>query len=191
MLGAIGLVYVSSRIFHRFDVKEKSHGKKKEGAFQKGSAPAISDLRLSSLPAVVTDYGIIPFIKTELLMLFRKGPRWFWFVNLGGVIALIFTPLTIAHQIILPILWFLQIGRWSDIATKEKINRIHYFTYAAYQPLRRLLPSQLIAGIILAIVLASPLLIRYLILLQFAKFAGILIGAIFIVALAGFLGIIS
>src|SRR6185436_3310574 len=123
--------------------------------------------------------------------LFRKGPRWFWIINLGGVIALIFTPLTIAHQIILPILWFLQIGRLSDLTTKEKTNRIHYFTYAAYQPLRRLLPSQLMAGICLVLALATPLVIRCLFTGNFIPVAGIFIGSIFIVALTTFLGILS
>src|SRR6185436_1840099 len=123
--------------------------------------------------------------------LFRKGPRWFWIINLGGVIALIFTPLTIAHQIILPILWFLQIGRLSDLATKEKTNRIHYFTYAAYQPLRRLLPSQIMAGICLVLALATPLVIRCLLTAHFIQLAGIFTGAVFIVSLAGVLGIVS
>lgn len=187
----VGWVFVASIFFHRFDVREKLHVKKKDKFLLQKAEQSFSDVRLSSLPSVVTDYRIWPFIKTELLMLFRKGPRWFWFVNLGGVIALLFTPLTIAHQIILPILWFLQIGRWSDIATKEKSNRIHYFTYAAYQPLKRLLPSQVLAGIILAVALASPLLLRYLLLFEFVKVTGILAGAIFIVMLSVFLGIVS
>ena len=187
----VGLVFTSSKFFHRFDVKERVAVKKKDKSVEKISERPIRDIRLSSLPPVLIDYGILPFIKTELLMLFRKGPMWFWFVNLGGVIALLFTPIAIAHQFILPILWFLQIGRWSDIATKEKSNRIHYFTYAAYQPLKRLLPSQLLAGITLAIALAMPLVVRYIIALQFLQVAGIFLGAIFIVVLAVFLGMIS
>jgi hypothetical protein len=85
----------------------------------------------------------------------------------------------------------LQIGRWSDLATKEKTNRIHYFTYAAYQPLTRLLPSQLIAGVSLGVALSVPLLLRYVIALQFLPMLGILLGAFFVVLLSAFLGIVS
>jgi hypothetical protein len=188
----VGLVYLSSKFFHRFDLKEKIRASKKSKILLNASSTSlVKDLKLSMLPPIVADYGIIPFIKTELLMLFRKGPRWFWLVNVGGMIALIFVPIEPAHQIVLPILWFLQIGRISDLTTKEKTNRIHYFTYAAYRPLMRLLPSQLIAGITLAIVLASPLIARYAVSLHFLPILGILLGAFFIVMLASFLGILS
>jgi hypothetical protein len=186
------LVFISSKFFHRFDVRETIKTKKKDKVLQKSSEGIVSgELKLSSIPAVTLNYGILSFIKIELLMLVRKGPRWFWIVNLGGMIALAFTPLEIAHQFILPILWFLQIGRWSDITTKEKTNRIHYFTFAAYKPLTRLLPSQVLAGIFLALVLAAPLLVKYMIGLEFLPLIGIVTGAIFIVLLSVLLGILT
>jgi len=188
----VGLVLLSSKFFHRFDVREKIRLVKKSKVLSEITEHVSpKTISLTSLPAITTDHGITAFIKTELLMLYRKGPRWFWLFNAGGMIALIFAPREIAHQFILPVLWFLQVGRWSDLTTKEKTNRIHHFTYAAYQPLRRLLPSQLIAGIILALVLASPLFVRYAIAQQFLPIAGIVAGGIFIVLFAACLGIIS
>ena len=134
------LIWVSAKFFHRFDVKERVSTKKKKPVTTNiSSGLIISDIKLAALPVISPAYGILPFIKTELLMLFRKGSKWFWLVNAGGMIALVFAPLSIAHQIILPVLWFLQVSRWSDIATKEKTNRIHYFTYASYKPVSRLL----------------------------------------------------
>ena len=186
------LVFISAKFFHRFDIKEKIRKKKKGNLLE--NIPAgilLHDIKLSLLPSITTNYAVKPFIKTELLMLFRKGPKWFWLVNIGGMIALIFTPLTIAHQVLLPILWFLQVSRWSDLATKEKTNRIHYFTYASYQPVKRLLPSQIIAGIILAVALASPLMIRYLISGDLMHVLYIFTGAVFIVSFAVCLGILS
>jgi len=162
-------IYLSARFFHRFDISDIVKSKKKGKITEPVASPArmLREVKLSELPQVKPSYGILPFIKTELLMLFRKGPRWLWLINIGGMIASIFAPLNIAHKIILPVLWFLQVARWSDIATREKTNRIHYFTFASYKPLTRLLSAQLIAGIILAVSLASPLLIRYGILMQF------------------------
>jgi hypothetical protein len=189
---AFTLVFVSSKFFHRFDVKEKIKTKKRTNMHQELSEfKSHEELKLSSLPPIKVDYGIFSFIKIEFLMLLRKGPRWFWIINLGGMVALTFAPIEVAHQFILPILWFLQIGRWSDLITKEKTNRIHYFTFAAYQPLLRLLPSQIIAGIILAITLATPLLLRYAFSQQFIPFSGVILGAYFIVLLSAFLGILS
>jgi hypothetical protein len=192
MAFALSLVFVSSRFFHRFDVKEKMRVEKpKKGLQTISEIKSQREIKLSTLPSISTDYGIFSFIKIELLMILRSGPRWFWIVNLGGMIALIFAPIEIAHQFILPVLWFLQIGRWSDLATKEKTNRIHYFTFAAYKPLTRLLPSQALAGIGLALVLSSPLLVRYVIELNFLPIVGIISGAFFIVLLAVVLGILS
>jgi hypothetical protein len=189
---ALLLVFISSRFFHRFEIRQKFRAKKKSNFPQIiAQVQPLHDIKLSALPPIVLAYGIMPFIKTELLMLFRKGPRWLWFINLGGMIALIFAPLTIAHQMVLPILWFLQVGRWSDLATKEKTNRIHYFTYASYKPLGRLLPAQIIAGIVLALALAFPLLLRYLVGMQFLPILSIIMGAIFIVLFAVAFGILS
>jgi hypothetical protein len=186
-------IFISAKFFHRFDVTEKIKSRKKKTVLTENNEErnVLQEIKLSALPSIQTDYSILPFIKTELLMLFRKGPKWFWLVNIGGMIAMPFVPIKIAHQFILPVLWFLQVGRWSDLATKEKTNRIHYFTYAAYQPLKRLLTSQIIAGIVIAIVLASPLMIRYLIVGDLMPVLLIFAGAIFIVAFAVCLGILA
>jgi hypothetical protein len=106
------VIYISSLFFHRFDIKQKIKTKKKSKLAEiVMQLQPLHDIRLSELPPIVPAYGIMPFIKTELLMLFRKGPRWLWLINIGGMIALIFAPLTVAHQMILPCLWFLQVAR--------------------------------------------------------------------------------
>lgn len=201
MGAAILLVYLSSLYFHRFD--RSVNLKKRKIKAQLTANGDISsevikpelhipkDIKLSELAKINTSYQISPFIKTELLMLFRKGPKWLWLVNFGAMVSLMFAPITIAHQIILPVLWFLQVGRWSDLATKEKTNRIHYFTYASYRPLSRLFTAQILAGIILSVTLAAPLMVRYLFNLNFVPLIGILLGAVIIVMLAVVTGLIS
>ena len=185
-------VFLSSLFFHRFDIRERIKIKKKIKIIENPHPlKQLKDIRLSELPPVVTSYKIMPFIKTELLMLFRKGPKWLWFINLGGMIALLFAPLEIAHQIILPVIWFLQVGRWADLSSKEKTNRIHYFTFASYKPLTRLLPAQIAAGIISALALALPLLLRYVVLMQFSAILSIVSGSVFVILLAVALGILS
>lgn len=188
---ALVLLYGSSLLFHRFDVKEKFAMKKKKkiDADEPDLIP-IKEIHLATLPVAAPAYGIWPFVKTELLMLFRTGPRWFWLVNIGGFIALFLLPLSEAHKIGLPILWFLQINRWAGIATKEKFNGTHYFTYAAYKPLQRLLTAQVIAGSLLAITLASPLTFRFAIAGNYSTAISIFLGAVLIIALSVSSGII-
>jgi hypothetical protein len=94
-------------------------------------------------------------------------------------------------MILLPILWFFQVGRWSDLATKEVEHGLHHFTFASFRPLTRLMPAQLIAAIALAIALASPLLIRYFLIGDWLPILSIVTGAVLIVSLSVFLGVIS
>ena len=146
---------------------------------------------MATLPPVVADYGIFPFIKTELLLLVRQGRKWIWLLVGGIWVAMLFVPMNIAYGYLLPGILFLQVTRWSELATKEKTNRLHYFTYSAYKPLQRMLPAQLLAGIILAVVLALPVILRSIIGLDVYAIVNILNGAIFIVLLSACLGIVS
>jgi hypothetical protein len=185
VFGGLLLVLASSGFFHRFDIKQKFKTKiRKSLAAIIAPVQPLHDIRLSALPAIVSAYGISPFIKAELLMLIRKGPHWLWLINFGGMVALALAPLPFAHQMVLPGLWFLQVARWSDLATKEKTNRIHYFSYASYKPLTRLLPAQILAGIILALALASPLWVRCLISGDPLAALNIIMGGVFIVLFA-------
>lgn len=212
MIAGFALVYISSLFFHRFNIKERVKKQKKviKGSVQDNhlsalpgqsgqphglpsvsAFKALKEIKLSALPKIAASYGISPFIKTELLMLFRKGPRWMWLINLGGMTAMIFVPVAIAHLWILPSLWFLQVARWSDLATKEKTYRIHYFTYASYKPLSRLFSAQILAGIILSVTLAAPLMVRYMVTMQFLPVLTIVLGAVFIVFFAVLTGMVS
>jgi hypothetical protein len=188
------LVYISSFFFHRFDFNQ-SLSKKKNVVVtnQQNEATVIKPAAISAgpLPPVVTDYSILPFVKTELLLLIRKGPKWFWLITVGVWIAMLFAPLDIAHAYLLPLIWFLQVTRLSELVTKEQTNRLHYFTYSSYKPLFRMLPAQILAGITLVVMLALPVMCRYLIGADLNAVINILLGSVFIVLLAVCLGIVS
>lgn len=191
---AVALVYISSFFFHRFDLSQPISSKKK--VLLPDLHTGISELKPAAitagpLPPLVTDYGIWPFIKTELLLLVRKGAKWFWLLSAGVLIAMLFAPLWIAHSYLLPVIWFLQVTRWSELVTKEQTYRLHYFTYSSYKPLLRMLPAQILAGILLALALALPVIVRCLINSDIYAAINILVGAIFIVLLAVCLGIVS
>lgn len=190
---SILLVYVSSFFFHRFDFQQLVSQKKVVAKVKETDGLNLipKGIHRNLMPALVTDYSIFPFVKTELLLLIRKGNKWFWLVNMGLWIGMCFAPLTIAHAYLLPVLWFLQVTRWSDLTTKEKTNRVHYFTFAAYRPLFRILPAQILSGVLLAIVLALPVILRYAIAGDVYSIVNIINGAILIISLAVCTGIIT
>jgi hypothetical protein len=191
---SVGLVYLSSFFFHRFDFKQAVRKKKIVTVNEQKSATsafAATGINRALMPLLVTDYSIFPFIKTELLLLVRKGSKWMWVIIAGASLSMLFAPVAISHLYILPVLWFLQVTRLSELATKEETYRLHYFTYASYKPLQRMLPAQILAGVILGIVLAFPLILRYVIAGNGYAIFNIISGAVCIVLLAVCIGIIS
>lgn len=194
MGGALMLVYISALYFHRFDFKQvSSKKKKKEVEGVSVAEPMTKPIGVSpaALPTLTFNYGIYPLVKTEFLLLIRQGNKWLWLLNAGLWIAMCFAPLSIAHSYLLPILLFLQVTRWSELVTKEKANRVHYFAYASYKPLQRMLPAQISAGIILAIGLSLPVIIRSALAADTYAMVSIINGAIFLVLLAVTLGILT
>lgn len=188
MFLALLLVALSSIFFNRFSSKVK---KKTKGKSVILTNKGLNDLVVDQLPETIVDYKISPLIITEIKLFIRKGAKWLWVINIIGALSLLFTPIEIAHKMILPILWLFQIHRWSDLVTKEKYNRVHYFTSVSYKPLSRLLLSQMISGVLLSFVLALPLIIRYLFQLNAVAVVSIILGSIFIVLLATFTGIMT
>ena len=186
-IGGLILVFVSAGFFHRFNIRERIKGGKKSN----DPEPSTSHISIDNLPDLKTDFGVIPLMLAELKLLIRKGPKWLWILNLAGMIALLFSPLTVAHQIILPVLWLLQIHRWSDLVTKEKYHRMEHFSAVSYRPVNRLMLSQAVAAVSIAIGLAVPLILRYAVLANFAGMISVVLGCVFIVLLAITFGVLT
>lgn len=188
------LVYISSLCFHRFDFKQSAVRKKKKIKMEAATTRTVANdvgFRRESLPLLTFNFGIYAFIKTELLLMLRQGNQWFWLLNGGLWIAMCFVPLDIAYAYLLPVLLFLQVGRWSELATKEQANRVHYFAYASYRPLRRLLTAQILSGIILAVALSLPIIFRCILAGNYYAVINIINGGVLIVLLAVAFGIIT
>ncbi|MCF6279276.1 MAG: hypothetical protein L3J14_02905 [Flavobacteriaceae bacterium] len=188
LLCIISIVIISP-FFHRFNVKEKMSSKK--STQNVSISKTNNEVVLSALPKAQINYGIFSLLKTELLLLFRKGKKWLWIINLIGMGLLVVLPLEIADQIVLPVLWFLQVNRLSELTTKEVTNNVHYFAFTSYKPLSRLLVSQVLAGIILMLFLVFPLLIRLLFIANFTAVFSVVSGGVFITLLASTLGIVT
>lgn len=188
-LFGIGIIAIISFFFHRFDRKERISVKKFSIVAERQHS--VKEVVLSNLPIAKISYSIFPLLKAEFLMLFRKGKKWLWIINGIGMVLLAILPLNISHQIVLPVLWFLQVSRLSNLTTKETTNNVHYFAFTSFKPIARLLSSQLLAASILILLLASPLIIRLGVLMSFSAVLSVVFGGLFIVMLASLLGILS
>ena len=135
---AFVLLWISSKMFRRFDAKTFSLPTLKSQNHISIQASPPGEITLSSLPEVSSAFNISPLIKAEIMMLLRKGPLWFWLINVGLFISLFFIPLGKAHQVVLPIVWFLQINRWADIATKEKYYGTSSYRLWVIQTIRQI-----------------------------------------------------
>jgi hypothetical protein len=189
---AIVLIWISSKMFRRFDTRTfYLPGLASQNHVPDNQAPPTNEITLSSLPEVSSVFNIFPLIKAEIRMLLRKGPLWFWLINTGLFISLFFIPLGKAHQVVLPIVWFLQINRWADIATKEKFYGTSSFVYGSSKPLGRLLTAQVLAGTLIALAFAFPVLLRYSIAGEFAFLPGIVLGAMLLISFSICSGILT
>lgn len=192
LAAGIFIVFMSSRFFHRFELNERlASARKKAKKMLKVEENGQQELDLGQLPKLSRSPGILPVFKAELLMMLRKGKKWLWFLNLTGIILLFALPIDIAHTMVLPILWFLQVHRWADLVSKEKSHQMHYFIFSSYKPVQRLLSAQWLAAYAIAVTLALPLILRYALTGDLLLVATILTGALFIIALSSFLGIVT
>lgn len=190
LLIGVGIIFLISPLFHRFDIKERISTKKSKETYREHNYKG-KTIILSNTPIASINFGIGALIKTEFLILFRKGKKWLWLLNITGMVLLAVLPIHLSHQLVVPILWFLQVHRISDISTKEFSHTMHEFIFASYKPLRRVLFSQLFAGIGLLVSLALPLLIRLLITGNLMEVCAVVLGGIGIVLLASLLGMLT
>ncbi len=188
MLLGLGLILISSIIFHRFRNKEQLSIHKKKVTLKTTTK---NDIHISSLSKISPSYKIKPLLLTEFKLLIRRGNKWLWLLNCIGIIGLFFAPITIAHQMVLPVLWFLQVDRWSSLVTKEQLFNTYFFSETSYKPLQRHFVSQVLSGILLAILISLPLVIRYIFILDYIVILSIILGGILIVSFAVLLGLLS
>jgi hypothetical protein len=183
------LLLLVAPFFHRFNVRERRVINKKKTHIEK--QPILQDVSIGNLAIVSKDYSILPLFKVEFLLLIRSGKSWLWIFNLLGMVFLSVLPMDIAHQLVLPVLWFLQVHRFSDITTKETTNRMHYYAFSSFLPLHRLLFSQLSSVFVLMLGLALPLILRYMLVMNFHAVLVIVLGGFLIVLMAAILGLLT
>ncbi len=197
MVMAYGLVLLSSLRFNRFDTTKTRERKYRARWFQKKKVVQVDndhplvEMKYRELPIAEARFSFFSLVKTELLLLFRGKPL-IWMILIAGLfIASVFVPLGLAYQVILPLLWFLQVLTISKLGSREVTHRCNEYIFSAAYPLWRQLPATLSAAVLVLITLAMPVMFRVLFSGNYYGVYAIAVGALFIPAFAIASGILT
>lgn len=152
------------------------------------SVAAHPDVHLTPLPANARGFRLPALIIAEWKLVVR-GVRWWYAGPLGFTIAAFTAPLEGVHAIVLPFAWFWPILHWSKLGTRETRYGTEGIFFSAPHPLGRQLFATWIAGVMLAVLSAGAVAIRFMIAGETGALLAWCVGAAFIPALALALGV--
>ncbi len=126
------------------------------------------------------------------LRLLLKGKKWGWYAGVLGIIISGATiPLDYALSYVLPFAWLWPLLIWSSLGVRET----RYFTspivFSAPHALTRQLPATWLAGIFVALLMASGVGAQLIRAGEIPQLLALIVGALFIPALALTLGVWS
>ncbi|PKO12709.1 MAG: hypothetical protein CVU39_23075 [Chloroflexi bacterium HGW-Chloroflexi-10] len=185
----LGFVLLAALVFNRFDTAGvRRERKPKKTLVQTPEAKAASrslDIHpLNRLTHRTSRFSFLRVYWSELLLLLKGYPWWFY-AGVGGVmIASAASPLETSQKIILPILFIVPILIWSGMGGREKQYGTQQLIFNAPQLLSRQWPAAYLAGVSVTAVLCSGLLFSLLLHQQAAQVSAILAAVLFIPALA-------
>jgi len=186
ILVAFALVAVASIPFRRFDPsygRVRIRGKPTildklfEQDYEKTISPKIA---YGNLPKADVRFSFLNLVKAELKIMLKRNSLWWLLITVGLFIATVFSPLSLAHGGLLPILWFCQILIWSKLGSREIANRSNQYIFSAAYPIKRQMTASLCAAALIALFLASPVILRSLIAGNLYSIYAIIVGAFFL-----------
>ena len=151
------------------------------------SIPAVRPkfLQMGKLP------GIVRLTASELKMALFDQP-WWWFLGavgliLGGLFASEYQSL----RGVWIITWIWPILVWSKFGIREQIHRTGPIVFSSPGPLRKLIPAQWLAAVLITGLTGIGVALKLILLGRSLQLVGWLIGVIFISTLALSLGVLS
>ena len=108
-----------------------------------------------------------------------------------SILVGLFTPPSDQPSLLLPLSWLWPILLWSQMGIREVQNRTNTLLFSAPNPLLRQLPALWLSGVLLALIMASGIMVRLLAAGDWMQVGALLIGALFVPSLALALGVIS
>jgi hypothetical protein len=189
------LVIIAAGVFDRFS---SSPHQKRRGRLRK-FMDRLSDSPLQKIPG----WFLVPFdilfsrfvfgriLVAELRLMIQGLAWWYYAIALALWIASITEEPAAARAGVYPFLMIWPVLLWSGMGTREKRFRTGSILFSAPRPLARQIPGTWGAGIAIALIFASGILLRLLIEGDAAGAFSVAAGAVFIPSLAIALGVWS
>lgn len=193
---ALAVALLAALFFTRFDpargrLRPLAAALTGEGERTEQPVPEITpnSVRLTPLGAAPGSFRLGQLFWSELHLMLTRVPWWWYLVALGLIIATLLVPLDAARQTFYPFVWLWPLLIWSEMGIREARDRTNQLIFSTAHPLLHQFPLQWAAGVCIAFVTASGMAIHFLISGDTASLLALILGALFIPALALILGI--
>lgn len=203
LAAAAALIALSALLFDRFDAGSTRKPSSPISRFAPGDwlkpvlprpapfrmIPGLTASALSPVgPAAHTLVNFAAQVMAELKLLL-KGRSFLWATAAFGMAAAcLLSPLETVRQL-LPAAWLWPMLMWSEMGVRARRYQVEPLLYSAPSPLRLQYPAAWAGGVLLALILGSGALVRFL--PEPLLLTGFFAGALFFPALALFLGTVS
>lgn len=171
--GALALPLLASTVFDRFDpsrtqfphIKPQKPVPESDLVHQGPSKPApvghqLATPRLTPLGRMANRFNFFNVLVAECRLLV-KGLRWWWFAAAAGLIVVsVANTSEPARQVILPITWIWPVLIWSTLGNRERRANAEQLTFSSAYPLLRQLPAHWLAGVLVALLISSGVVLR-------------------------------
>ena len=154
------------------------------GAVKEMPAPMPTQVHLTPLPTQKGAWRWIAILAGEM-QLVLKGVVWWWFLGAVTFIVLcLFLPFDIALGYLFPVAWLWSLPLWSSLGNREARLHTTQLIFSTAHPLVRQLTMQWLAGVLLALLTASGMIVHFVLLSDWSGLLALGIGAVFVPALA-------
>jgi hypothetical protein len=194
---ALGISALAAVNFDRFDPARA--GRVKTRRKKKTISPALEDLAGApvstrswrELTPVKLRFNVARMLGAEVRLML-KGRHWSWYIIAAGLIAVqAAVPYEYARAYAVAAAWIWPLAIWSAMGTREaRFNTRDLMLSSAY-PVSRQLPAVWMAGITVALLTGSGMIVRALIAADLPYVTSLLTGSFFVPTLALTLGTLS
>lgn len=187
-----GLFLLAVWTFAHFSTKETSVGSKIPWEGKDSSFASQENFIFSPIPYGLKLHrqrrNLIHLLFAEFkFSLIRMNVGYYFVVGILMLLSVLGEPQQM-YESLLPLLWLMPIGIWSQQGIKMTMDESNQITHATVNADPWIFISEYLAGFLIATTFSAPLLVRLAIAGLWGNVFYIIIGSIFITSLAGFLG---
>jgi hypothetical protein len=201
---AVALALVAALFFDRFDVSRSGARGRRRAEI---AVAAQEEREIADAPAPVriergqfnalsvvgrsqTRSRVLALATAEL-RLALKGRRWWYAVGIGLAAGCLFAPMEVSRGVLLPVAWFWPVLVWSQMGSREARFGTGGLVFSAPRAAPRQLTATYIAGVAIAALAGSGVLVRLALAEDGAGLAAWCSAVVFIPAFALALGVVT